>query len=197
MRLTIRQDNIDERPFPMRIAEQQALRARVAALMLDWAENREPPFTGESREGFEEAILAAHLIADESRVELHRWVDAARRSGLSWSEIGEVLGISKQAAQQRFRTPDINEAAGPSDASEDEILVRWGAHAFNEMDILREEGAKGHELVSFGPLFLKFRRTETNWEYRRVIGGRPKLEREGWRYVGSWLPFFYYKRPAS
>lgn len=181
----------------MKISEQQALRDKVAALMIEWAETRDPTFTGENRDGFAEAILAAHLIADEGRIGLHRWVDAARRSGLTWSEIGEVLGISKQAAQQRFGTSNMNEATAPSEGSEDEILVRWGAHAFNEMDILREEGTKGHELVSFGPLFLKFRRTETEWEYRRVIGVRPKLEREGWRYVASWLPFFYYKRPLD
>jgi hypothetical protein len=179
----------------MKIAEQQALRAKVSALMLDWAGSREPSFTGESREGFAEAILAAHLIADEGRLGLHRWVDAARRSGLSWSEVGETLGISKQAAQQRFRTPDTDEAE--ADATEGEIVIRWGAHAFNEMKILREEGDKGHELVGFGALYLTFRRTQTRWEYRRLIGGWAKLEGDGWNCVGTWPPFSYYKRPAN
>ena len=31
-----------------------------------------------------------------------RFVEAARRSGSSWSQIGEQLGVTKQAAQQRF-----------------------------------------------------------------------------------------------
>lgn len=30
-------------------------------------------------------------------------IDAARAAGLTWSEIGEVYGLSKQGAQQRFR----------------------------------------------------------------------------------------------
>jgi hypothetical protein len=30
-------------------------------------------------------------------------IDAARSAGLTWSEIGEVYGLSKQGAQQRFR----------------------------------------------------------------------------------------------
>ena len=33
---------------------------------------------------------------------LNRTVREARRAGLSWTEVGAVLGISKQAAQQRF-----------------------------------------------------------------------------------------------
>jgi hypothetical protein len=179
----------------MNIAEQQALRDRVGALMLEWAENRQPPFTGDGREGFEEAILAAHLIADESRVVLHRWVEAARRSGLSWSEIGDALGISKQAAQQRFRTPGMD---GDEPLSGDgEVVVRHGANAFNEMSILRDEGKLGHELLSVGPLRLTFRRTDMRWEYRRVIGSGAGLEREGWTHVASWLPFLYYKRAVG
>ena len=30
-------------------------------------------------------------------------VDRARRSGLSWSQIGDALGTTKQAVQQRYR----------------------------------------------------------------------------------------------
>lgn len=178
----------------MNITEQQALRDQVGALMIAWAKDQEPPFTGESREGFETAILAAHLIADEGRIVLHRWVEAARRSGISWSEIGDALGISKQAAQQRFRIPGTDADDEPVGGGEK--VVRYGAHAFNEMSILREEGRQGHELIGVGPLQLTFRRTDVCWEYRRVIGGSAALEREGWIEVASWLPFVYFKRPA-
>jgi hypothetical protein len=30
-------------------------------------------------------------------------VDAARQAGLTWAEIGQVYGLTKQGAQQRFR----------------------------------------------------------------------------------------------
>ena len=31
-------------------------------------------------------------------------VDAARDAGLTWAEIGKIYGLTKQGAQQRFRT---------------------------------------------------------------------------------------------
>jgi hypothetical protein len=33
---------------------------------------------------------------------LHGYVQLARKEGASWTEIGKVIGISRQAAQQRF-----------------------------------------------------------------------------------------------
>jgi hypothetical protein len=40
-----------------------------------------------------------HSISDDL---VSRFVEDARRGGCSWTEIGGVLGVSKQAAQQRF-----------------------------------------------------------------------------------------------
>ena len=178
----------------MNIAEQNALRAKASATMVEWATTREPPFTGQTGDDFREAITAAHLIADETRLDLQRWVDAARRSGTSWSEVGDALGISKQAAQQRFKSDVLDE-----NSSEDEglLVVRQGATAFNEMAILREEGKKGNELVDVGMAVLKFRPTGRQWEYRRAIsgfGGSEESGQEGWVHVANWLPFRYYKR---
>ena len=43
-------------------------------------------------------------LADEL---VDHYISEARRDGRSWSEIGQVLGVSKQAAQQRFVLPDL------------------------------------------------------------------------------------------
>ena len=179
----------------MQIVEQQVIREQTGALVLDWAARRQPPFTGETAEGFAEAITVAHLVADEGRITLHRWIDAARRTGLSWTDIGNALGISKQAAQQRFKPAEIGDdlASGGSDE-----IVRFGASAFNEMSILREEGRKGNELIRTGALTLVFRPTAHLWEYRRRIGTvsmNAEMKRAGWIYVSSWVPFHYFKRP--
>src|SRR4051812_43412720 len=40
-------------------------------------------------------------VGDTADAALGYFVDQARRSGRSWSEIGDALGVSKQAAQQR------------------------------------------------------------------------------------------------
>ncbi|GAA3405088.1 hypothetical protein [Pseudarthrobacter polychromogenes] len=38
----------------------------------------------------------------QEEARLHGYVQLARNEGASWTEIGKVIGISKQAAQQRF-----------------------------------------------------------------------------------------------
>lgn len=181
----------------MHIKEQQGLRDKVALIMVEWAEGRQPPFTGETVEGFPDAIVAAHLVADETRLVLHRWIDAARRTGLTWSEIGDALGISKQAAQQRFRSSD---PVGLLDGHPGEAVIRLGATAFNEMSILRAEGRKGNELIGTGPLALHFRKTHHAWEHCRVIALRAPIDamaEKGWGYASSWAPFHYFKRPVD
>ena len=45
------------------------------------------------------------------------FVDQARRSGASWTEIGGSMGVSKQAAQKRFVRKDAG-AAPPLDPSQ-------------------------------------------------------------------------------
>ena len=42
----------------MNLAEQQAIRKSTAAVMVEWANNRQPPFTGESADEFRDAILS-------------------------------------------------------------------------------------------------------------------------------------------
>lgn len=180
----------------MHISQQQIIRDKVSMLMVEWAEQRVPPFTGERVEDFPDAIVAAHLVADEARMVLHRWIDAARRTGLSWTEIGAALGISKQAAQQRFRSLEPENAMGGEPGGE---VVRLGATAFNEMSILRSEGRNGNELTGIGPLVLFFRTSQTAWEHCRVLGFTApveKLAEQGWAYVASWTPFHYFKRPV-
>src|SRR3546814_20118687 len=126
----------------MKVAEQQAIRKSTAAILVEWANNRQPPFTGDVADEFKDAITAAHLVADEARLDLQRWVDAARRSGLSWTDIGAALAISKQAAQQRFKLDDPDEEAIEAAG---EKVVRLVVHAFNEMRILAAEGQTAND----------------------------------------------------
>ncbi len=53
------------------------------------------------------AASMTQLVNDVTDAGLGYFVDQARRAGHSWSEIGEALGVSKQAAQQRQRTRTV------------------------------------------------------------------------------------------
>lgn len=60
------------------------------------------------------AVLAADHLRDIADHLVGHFVDQARRSGASWSEIGRSMGVSKQAVQQRF-VPRPGTEVGESD----------------------------------------------------------------------------------
>jgi hypothetical protein len=49
-----------------------------------------------------DAVLAADHLGDVADHLIGHFVDQARRSGASWTEIGHSMGVTKQAAQKRF-----------------------------------------------------------------------------------------------
>jgi hypothetical protein len=65
------------------------------------------------------AVETARELDELSEQLLDRFVLDARASGSSWTEIGAPLGVSKQAAQQRFTAPlTIDEGAWPERLSD-------------------------------------------------------------------------------
>jgi Clp amino terminal domain, pathogenicity island component len=59
------------------------------------------------------AILVADHLGDLADHLIGHFVDQARRSGASWTEIGRSMGVSKQAAQKRFVSKGPGEPPGP------------------------------------------------------------------------------------
>lgn len=53
-------------------------------------------------ERLSDAVVTADHLGDLADHLIGHFVDQARRSGRSWSEIGASMGVSKQAAQKRF-----------------------------------------------------------------------------------------------
>jgi ATP-dependent Clp protease ATP-binding subunit ClpA len=49
-----------------------------------------------------DAVLAAEHLGEIADHLIGHFVDQARRSGASWTDIGKSMGVSKQAAQKRF-----------------------------------------------------------------------------------------------
>ncbi|MFF5229505.1 Clp protease N-terminal domain-containing protein [Dactylosporangium sp. NPDC000521] len=62
------------------------------------------------------AVLAAEHLGDVADHLIGHFVDQARRSGASWTDIGRSMGVTKQAAQKRFvpkgEAPDLDASQG-------------------------------------------------------------------------------------
>ncbi|HET8986596.1 MAG TPA: hypothetical protein VFN03_12645, partial [Trueperaceae bacterium] len=115
----------------------------------------------------------------------------ARSAGNTWEVIGQVLGMSRQAAQQRFGGDTPVRAEG-------ETKVLRPLTAFNEMAALEEAGKAGWHSVGYGALYHVVERSETQWEHLRLFAaGREldELRRNGWQQIGfGWFPWTYLKR---
>ena len=56
-------------------------------------------------ENVSDAFTVSTQLDEQADALIGYFVDQARRSGLSWSQIGGAMGVSKQAAQKRFVPP--------------------------------------------------------------------------------------------
>jgi len=77
-------------------------RADQAAALERWADAVEPE---DLRVADTDALRAIAELVDQRQhvdTELTRAVRSARRAHRSWSEIGAMLGVSKQAAQRKY-----------------------------------------------------------------------------------------------
>jgi hypothetical protein len=141
-------------------------------------------------------LLALVARARASTTELlDSTVEAARGAGHSWARIGERLGLTRQAAQQRFGAA---EAEHPEQALTKKLTPLT---AFDEMDALAREGAYGWHSVGFGTLYHLVEKSDVQWDHLRVIATSPhrrQLERDGWERIGTmWFPWAYYARATD
>ncbi|MEU8972649.1 Clp protease N-terminal domain-containing protein [Streptomyces monashensis] len=57
----------------------------------------------------QDAVIAADHLDDVADHLIGHFVDQARRSGASWTEIGKSMGVTRQAAQKRFVPKESND----------------------------------------------------------------------------------------
>ena len=130
-------------------------------------------------------VVARDLLSDVVR--------SARAAGQSWGAIGAELGISRQAAQQRFGAEEPERPGTP-----DEPETRWlgPVTAFDEMAELELAGRLGWRTEAAGLLRHRVRRTSTQWETRRVAWTRPvaHYEQDGWVVGCRAFPWLYLVR---
>ena len=92
-----------------------------------------------------DAVLAADHLGDVADHLIGHFVDQARRSGASWTDIGRSMGVTKQAAQKRFvpkdpgQVPDLDASQG---------FTRFTPRARNAVMAAQNEArAAGHDQI--------------------------------------------------
>jgi hypothetical protein len=92
-----------------------------------------------------DAVLAADHLGDVADHLIGHFVDQARRSGASWTDIGRSMGVSKQAAQKRFVPKGPGE---PSDLDPSQGFGRFTVRARNVvMTAQNEARAAGNDEI--------------------------------------------------
>ena len=85
-----------------------------------------------------DAVIAAEHLGEVADHLIGHFVDQARRSGASWSDIGKSMGVTKQAAQKRFVPKD---PAGPADLDPADGFNRFTPRARNVVIAAQNETA--------------------------------------------------------
>ncbi len=92
-----------------------------------------------------DAVIAADHLGDVADHLIGHFVDQARRSGASWTDIGRSMGVTKQAAQKRFvpkdpgQVPDLDSSQG---------FTRFTPRARNAVMVAQNEArAAGHDQI--------------------------------------------------
>ncbi|WP_203990898.1 Clp protease N-terminal domain-containing protein [Virgisporangium aurantiacum] len=95
-----------------------------------------------------DAVLVADHLGELADHLIGHFVDQARRSGASWTDIGRSMGVSKQAAQKRF-VPKSEEAATSMN------FARFTDRARKVVvDSQHEAGTNGSPTIQSGHLIL-------------------------------------------
>ncbi|HUZ36997.1 MAG TPA: Clp protease N-terminal domain-containing protein [Streptosporangiaceae bacterium] len=99
-----------------------------------------------------DAVIAADHLGDVADHLIGHFVDQARRSGASWTEIGRSMGVTKQAAQKRFVPKDPGQ---PSDLDPSQGFSRFTPRARNVVMAAQNEAqAAGNDQIVPGHVLL-------------------------------------------
>ncbi|MFG2502926.1 Clp protease N-terminal domain-containing protein [Streptomyces sp. NPDC048441] len=106
----------------------------------------------EALDQLSDAVIAADHLGDVADHLIGHFVDQARRSGASWTDIGRSMGVTRQAAQKRFVPKDPGEM---SDLDPRQGFSRFTPRAKNVVMAAQEEArAAGNDEIGPGHLTL-------------------------------------------
>ncbi|OEU85787.1 Clp protease [Streptomyces abyssalis] len=102
----------------------------------------------------QDAVLAADHLGDVADHLIGHFVDQARRSGASWTDIGKSMGVTRQAAQKRF-VPKAPAPGEGSDLDPSQGFNRFTPRARHVVVAAQSEARKaGNHEISDGHLIL-------------------------------------------
>ncbi|MFF3711291.1 Clp protease N-terminal domain-containing protein [Streptomyces phaeochromogenes] len=97
----------------------------------------------------QDAVIAADHLGDVADHLIGHFVDQARRSGASWTDIGKSMGVTRQAAQKRF-VPKAESDLDPSQG-----FSRYTPRARNVVIVSQNEAkSAGNDLIRTEHLVL-------------------------------------------
>jgi len=85
-----------------------------------------------------EAVLVSQQLTEQADHLIGHFVDQARRSGASWTTIGESMGVTKQAAQKRF-VPGALDEPRAADAT---LFTRFTVRAREAVSAAQDEAGR-------------------------------------------------------
>jgi hypothetical protein len=97
-----------------------------------------------------DAVLAADHLGDVADHLIGHFVDQARRSGASWTDIGKSMGVTRQAAQKRFVAKD---PGAPTDLDPSQGFARFTPRARNVV-VASQNEARAAENDQIGVVHL-------------------------------------------
>src|SRR4051794_36512087 len=94
---------------------------------------------GDELDQLSTAVVAADHLGDLADHLIGHFVDQARRSGASWTEIGQAMGVTKQAARKRFLPKDPGDLTDPTPRQD---FARFTTRAKNTV-MVAHDSARG------------------------------------------------------
>lgn len=168
-----------------------------------------PSDTSPSTEQLLTAVESFHDLVRISTDLQGQAVRAAHDAGISWAKIGNVLGTSRQAVQQRFDpsylsggvpgAPHINASnGGAAEPGAATTRILGPVTRGEEMHHLAEAGSQGWRLIQslHGEHVLEL--DDRAWEVKRVsvLSARPMPSAgDGWHAAATRFPDCFYIRP--
>jgi hypothetical protein len=117
--------------------------------LISFVKNQHPE--GGPLDHLSDAVLTSDRLGEVADHLIGHFVDQARRAGASWTEIGQYMGVSKQAAQKRF----VPKKTDAPESIEGGAFARFTQRARHAIVQSQEEArAAGHDYIGTEHILL-------------------------------------------